>query len=288
MSILIKMLVLFIIFLVVQKTVLKFYDVIVDYIKKKISNFWMNFSDNLKELNRTSFKIKAKDFRPIYLSALGLWFLIILFLTGSIFLGVVLSLPGMYLPTFLINVRKHNRTIKVESQLVDGLTILCNSLRAGLDLVQGMEIMVRDMPPPISEEFGLVLQEYKLGATLESALYNLRARLVSKYINVLVTAVIIQRESGGNITKILTRVVETIREGYRLDGKVKTLTAQGKMQSWIILGLPWLMALMLTLVQPQFMVPMFTHPLGLIILLFLIFWQIIGMIVIKRVTIVKV
>ncbi len=288
MMMLLKVAIIFLVFVIVQRTIYKFYHVIEYYIRERVGLFWNNFSENLKELNRTAFRIKGGNFKTVYLIMVFFWFLIGLLFSGSLFIGLILLLMGMFLPSFLIDMRRRRRASKVESQLVDGLTVLCNSLKAGLDLVQGMETMVRDMPPPISEEFSLVLQEYKLGATLESALFNLRSRLKSKYINILVTAIIIQRESGGNITRILTRVVETVREGYRLDGKVKTLTAQGKLQSWIILGLPWAMALMLTVVQPQFMMPMLQHPLGLIILGILIFWQFVGMIVIKRVTMVKV
>lgn len=258
-----------------------------DTTKKKPTVFerlWNDYKARLVNVNTVvfHFKISNKKFPLIVLSAVVACGLICWLLTNTILLLFVFLFFSYYVPNSIVDMHWKRRAAKIEAQLIPSLTLLANGVKAGLDVIQGFELIVRDMEPPIKDEFETVLKEYNLGTPFEEALINMRTRLNSKTVNTFTTSLIIQRESGGNITKIIDQIINTIRESFKLDNKVKTLTSQGRMQAKVVLALPWGLAGLLFLIQPTFMMPMFTTTLGIVLVLLVAFWQFVGMIVIRK------
>ncbi|MBI2071362.1 MAG: type II secretion system F family protein [Elusimicrobia bacterium] len=200
--------------------------------------------------------------------------LVVFFLAAFIFVYL--------LPTEGLKFIKERRRLKIDSQLLDSLILLSDAMKSGLDLVQGLELAVHEMVPPISEEFDLMLKNYKLGMPFEEALKAFDRRVDSDLVSYVVRAIIIQRQTGGNLTKIFDRIVDTIREEGKLKDKINALTAGPRMQSIVISIIPWGMLMILYFFQPEAVGNFFTSLMGIFIILACVFWQTIGLIVIRK------
>lgn len=200
-------------------------------------------------------------------------------------LGGVVSIR---VPNALLDALKKSRGVKVNKQLMDALILLSNSLRSGMDVVQGFEMVSKDLLPPISDEFGLVVKNYQLGTPFEQALDGMINRVDSRMLAYVVKAIIIQRQVGGNLPVIFSRLVENIREESKLEEKLQALTAQQRIQSIVVSVMPFVMMLVMFAFQPTQMINFYTSPLGMMIFLFCIVWIFIGMQVLKKLGDVKV
>jgi tight adherence protein B len=163
-----------------------------------------------------------------------------------------------FVPNLYVGWAARNRVTKFNNQLGDTINMMANSLRSGYSLLQSMELVSREAPQPTSAEFRRVVQEVGLGLSTEDALANLIKRVPSEDLDLLVTAVNIQMESGGNLAQILETIGHTIRERVRIKGEIKTLTAQGRISAYVITGLPVGLAAFITMVNPSYMAPIFT------------------------------
>src|SRR5690606_32429750 len=139
-----------------------------------------------------------------------------------------------------------------ENQLSDTLNLWVNALRSGYSVLQGMEAIATELPPPISREFERVVQEVRLGLSLEQALANLVRRMPSEDLDLIVTAINIQREVGGNLAEILDIISHTIRERVRMKGEIRTLTSQGRLTGWVIGLLPLILAFLVYSINPRY------------------------------------
>jgi len=175
------------------------------------------------------------------------------------------------------------RSKKFEDQLIGGLDLLSNSLKSGFSLFQGLNLLSEEMPPPISEEFRLVLQEVKLGLSLEEALQNLTKRVKSEELGIVITAIEISRETGGSLSESLVRVAYTLRERNKIIEKIKVLTSQGRMQALIMGLLPIFLCIAILGIDSQFIMPLFRQPLGWMMLGIATGMEIMGIIVIRRI-----
>ncbi len=184
---------------------------------------------------------------------------------------------GLSLPGWLLRNLRLRRAGKCEKQLMDTIILMSNGLKSGVDLVQCLELVHRDMQPPISEEFGLCLKNYQLGTPLEKALEGIQERVPSYLLSYLIKSVVIQRSVGGNLTKIFDRIVEIIREESKLVEKTAAMTAQQRIQGVIVGVMPWVMLVIMFLFQPGPMESFYFRPLGAAILVFCTIWIGIGM-----------
>ncbi|MEW5988919.1 MAG: type II secretion system F family protein, partial [Chloroflexota bacterium] len=151
-----------------------------------------------------------------------------------------------------------NRRLRAfNGQLSDTLNLWVNSLRSGYSVLQGMEAIATELPPPVSKEFERVIQEVRLGLSLNQALSNMLRRVPSDDLDLVVTAVNIQREVGGNLAEILDIISYTIRERVRIKGEIRTLTAQGRFSGWVVSLLPIGLALLLYKINPTYMSGLF-------------------------------
>ncbi len=196
-----------------------------------------------------------------------------------LFMGGVISIR---MPMAVLDALKKSRGRKVNAQLMDSLILLSNSLRSGMDIVQGFELVSRDMLPPIADEFGLVVKNYQLGTPFEKALDGLTERVDSRMLSYIVKAIIIQRQVGGNLTVIFSRLVENIREESKLEEKLQAMTAQQKIQSIVVSIMPFVMMLVMFIFNPSQMFSFYTSPLGICVFLFCIIWIGIGMKILKK------
>lgn len=189
-------------------------------------------------------------------------------------LGLVI---GMRTPAFVLTAMKQARGRKIDGQLMDGLILLSNCLRSGLDVVQGFEMVSKDLLPPISDEFALVIKNYQLGMTFEKALGVMEERVESKMLSYMIRAIVLQRQMGGNLTKVFERIVVDIREESKLEEKTKAMTAQQKIQSIVVGIMPWIMVGVMFMFQPDVMIRFYGSPLGMFVFAFCAVWIGIGM-----------
>jgi tight adherence protein B len=145
---------------------------------------------------------------------------------------------GLVVPKMYANMILKSRKQKFDLQLIDALMIMSSSFRGGLSLVQSMEAVVEEMPDPIRHEFGIVLGENKMGIALDEALNRLYKRMASPALQQMVSAILLSRETGGNLPVIFTRIVSTIRERRKIEENLNVLTVQGKLQAMVMSGLP--------------------------------------------------
>ncbi len=175
------------------------------------------------------------------------------------------------------------RIKKFESLLVDALTTMTNCLKAGLSLIQAIEVVEKELPPPISEEFGLVNREHKMGVTLEESLLHLVDRMKGDDIQLVVTSITIAHELGGNLAEIFERIASTIRDRNKLQSRIETLTAQGRMQGIVVSALPIALGLILFYLAPETVTLLWTTQAGRLLLGTFVFLEISGWMLIRRI-----
>lgn len=194
-----------------------------------------------------------------------------------------LAALGAFLPIVFIKIKKGKRTKAFEAQLGDTLIMMCNGLRSGFSFQQSMENVAKDMPAPIGMEFGRVCNEIRYGATMEDALNNMVDRVKSPDLMLVVSAVLIQRTTGGNLSEILSTISNTIRDRIKIKGEISSITAQGRMSGLIIGALPVGIAAILMVVNPEYMSTFFTTTAGNVMLIVSVVMEILGFLAIRKV-----
>lgn len=209
-------------------------------------------------------------------------------LTLAIFLSIVAMVLGWKAPKPLVDFFENKRKKKYALQMVDGLNLLGNGLRAGLTMPQAIGMVVDELPAPISQEFNLVLQQAKIGVPLDEALENLKKRVYTEDNEMFVTSVNILRETGGNLAETFDTIVMVIRERVRLQLKIDTYVASGKIQAYIIGAMPFLMILMFGSGDPEYFPLLFGTFLGVVFLIIICGMVALGMWVILKIVDIKV
>lgn len=169
---------------------------------------------------------------------------------------------GLLLPQVGIKFIAARRKKMFQKQLVDGLMVLSSSLKAGLSMLQALEVLVEEMPPPVSQEFGLVLKETKMGVSLNEALERLKVRMPSDDLTLIVIAIVVARETGGDVTEVFSKLIETIRERQKFKERVKTLTVIPRVQAMIMACLPIGFAIFANQMSPGYFKPFFENEIG--------------------------
>lgn len=178
----------------------------------------------------------------------------------GVLIGIVTAVVGYAVPYFYLGYRAKRRVKQFVKQLGDTITLMANSLRAGYSLLQTMELVSRETKDPIGTEFRRVVREVGLGISNEDAMQNLLRRVPSDDLDLLVTAINIQHEVGGNLAQILAIIGHTIRERVRIKGEIGVLTAQQAISGYVITALPILLGFGLFLLNPSYMLRMFAWP----------------------------
>lgn len=208
--------------------------------------------------------------------------------TLGLVLAVVLAVLGWKAPRPIMDYLVDKRIKKYEDQMVDGLNLLSNGLRAGLSVPQSLALVVDELPTPISQEFGLILQQAKIGVPLDEAFNNLAVRVPTEDNDMFVSSVGILRETGGNLAEVFDTIAGVIRERVRLKQKIDTYIAQGKMQGGVIASMPTAMLAYFASTDPDSVASLFNTPLGIIILVVAYALNIFGAYVMLKVIKIKV
>ena len=202
---------------------------------------------------------------------------------GSIAWGVIMAALGFSFPALAVRILKRRRDARFRVQLVDALMNVSNSLRAGFSLHQAFELVQREMSNPISQEFCLVNQELRFGASMADSLGNLLLRMPSQDLDLVVTAITISRDVGGNLTEVFDNIADTIRSRHRLYGKIRALTAQGKFQAALICSLPVLIGIAVNAINPALMKPVYHTIYGWGLIALIVLLQVLGIVTILKI-----
>lgn len=240
------------------------------------------------ELAQADLPLKGEEFITITIISTLVPAALALLATQNILVAILLAAVGFLFPNIMMKLSQAKRLNQFNNQLTDALVMMANSLRAGFSFFQAMELVSNEMPAPIGQEFKRVLREMNLGTPTEEALENLGKRVKSEDLEMVITAVLIQRQVGGNLAEVLDKISHTIRERVRINGEVRTLTAQGRISGLIIGALPLALLGVLSVINPSYAGLLFTHSIGIILLIGGIVSQIIGILLIQKIVNIKV
>jgi tight adherence protein B len=202
--------------------------------------------------------------------------------------SVILGAAAFATPSVVIRVLKWRRDKQFGVQLVDALIAMGNSLRAGHSLPTAFELIAREMENPMGQEMRLVVQEMRIGVTMDDALRHLYDRMPSEDLDILISSILISREVGGNLAEVFDNIADTIRERHRIQGKINALTAQGKLQGAVISLLPVMIGVFLNAWSPQLIRPMFSDWLGLTLMGIIVVMEAIGVLMIWRIVSIRI
>ncbi|MES2855662.1 MAG: type II secretion system F family protein [Bdellovibrionota bacterium] len=203
-------------------------------------------------------------------------------LTVGIMFGVVVTIAMWSVPKFIIKSMWEKRCGAFVNQMVDGMTLMANGMKAGLSAQQCMERVAENMPAPISQEFGLVLSQMRIGRGMGEALNELGMRVPRADVQMFVTAVNILQETGGNMAETFQTITFTIRERQKIEKKIEALTAQGISQGVIISCVPFFLFMVFFIVDRSFVEPLYTTTLGFVALMMILFLITIGGLTIRK------
>jgi tight adherence protein B len=259
-----------------------------------------------RSLARADIKMKVGEFILLtmvltVLGGLAGWFLAGGASTGAegTTINVLTSLPGLLLgallgffaPTLYMRRQQGRRLVKFDNQLADMLSLMVNGLRAGYSTMQAMEAVSKELPPPISDEFRRVVQEMQLGIPMDTSLGNLTRRIPSKDLDLVVTAINVQREVGGNLAEILDTISHTIRERVRVKGEIRVLTSQVMMSGRVLAVMPIAVIVIMYFLNRQYMMRFFnpaTRMYGIPALIIGAFMIIVGYFVMQKIASIEV
>lgn len=246
-----------------------------------LGNFYKKQIESLKAAN---IPMKPKEY---VLATIGVFLIFLVagtVVTGQVIFGVLLGVIGLILPNVYVGHLKRKRTEDLDEQLPEFLNTLGNGLRSGLSLNQAIDIASAEAPDPVGWEFSRVLSDMNKGRTVEMALENLKERTNNENIDLLVNAIIVQREVGGNLSEILDVLAETIRGNAKLQRYFKSTVAQNKLSGMIIGFLPIAIGGVLMVISPEYMTPLFTETIGIIMLVVGVSMMGLGLFIIFKIT----
>lgn len=248
---------------------------------KRFSNLSLIFEQANTKLTPTSFLVVS-----------GL-------LAGGAFLaGMTAGLPWAFLPLlapvagliplgYLLFVRRR-RLKSFQAQLPDALELIARALRAGHSLAAGFSLVAQEMTDPIGTEFGRVFEEQNLGISLDEALQNVTQRVPNLDLKFFATSVVLQRQTGGDLAEILDKIGHLVRERFKIYGQVQALTGEGRLSGVVLLGLPPVLFLAVYRLNPDYIMALFTDPMGKKMLAGAVFLQFLGALVIRKIVNIKV
>lgn len=237
---------------------------------------------------RAGLPLLGAEFLAISAGGALLVFIIFALATRNPVTGLLALLLFLAADFVFVQRRITKRLNNFQRQLADCLSLVANSLRAGFSFLQTMEIISREMEPPMSTEFERVMRDTSLGKSLDEALHDMDERVGSADFSLVVTAVLIQQQVGGNLATILDTIRSTITERIRIRREVNTLTAQGKMSGIVLACIPVALALFFYITSPEYLTPLLTTDIGKIAIIGTVFLVIVGFIIIRKIVDIKV
>jgi tight adherence protein B len=226
------------------------------------------------------------------LASYGVGAMVFLLMWPNVVVGLMFGglfvIVGLMVPRTIVRGMWERRCSRLVDQMVDGLTIMGNGIRAGQSITQSMERVVENLRGPFPQELGLILNKVRLGMSVEDSIAEFADRIPRQDVQMLATAIIVLKETGGNLAETFTTIVMTIRERQKVEKKIQALTAQGQMQAIIITFVPFVLIGLFFLIDPNYIMPLFTKPLGWFFLLLMVTLQMIGLVMMKKIVTIKV
>jgi tight adherence protein B len=223
-------------------------------------------SDLSTQLARANLKLTVGEFAALTVILVVLAGAASFVWKRDVIVTAVACLLAFFAPRAYVGLRRGRRLKAFNAQLGDTINLMVNSIRAGYSILQAMRAVSEEMAPPISEEFGRVVQEVQLGIPVDDALAHMLRRVPSEDLDMMITAINIQREVGGNLAEVLESISFTIRERIRIKGEIKALTAQSRISGYMVALVPVVLAGVIYLINPEFMGLLFQHTCGHIML----------------------
>ena len=255
----------------------------------RISNQFFDYKDNFARETTDKFSelfmfVDVSRYFYFYLAVLLVVPILAYALTDDIVVGVLLFLGIFFSPHFVLKILSRKRLKKFEKQLPDALVMLSGSLRAGASLSIAMDNLIKESPAPLSQEFGIFTKERKLGVDLDTAVANMEKRIPLEDLYMCLSALQISREVGGNLAETLEALAETLRRKLAMEGKIESLTSQGKLQGVVMSSLPLILMIALMKIEPKSMGLMFSTKLGWMVFGMILVMQTLGFLAIKKIT----
>ena len=214
-------------------------------------------------LHRAGIPLKPEEYVMFQWISVIFFALFFYLLKASFFLLIIGGIIGFILPKVIVRSKQKKRLQQFNEYLPEMISTVVNALRAGFSFFQALRNVMEESPSPAKEELEIVLQEMQYGATVEESLNRMKERMPSNDLDLMIQAILIQRQVGGNLAVVLEKIVHTIRERIKIQGQIKTLTAQGKLSGMVVALLPVGLSGMLFLVNPSYILTLFTNPIGL-------------------------
>lgn len=239
------------------------------------------------ELYDVGIRISARHFLTVWAGVSVVFPLILGFLgIDSVICGIIILLCAAG-PILLLRTKKKKQKSQLEGQLVEAISVLCNALRAGHSFQQAMSNITEEMSGPISQEFGRVFRETQHGMTMQDSMERMIERVGSDDLEMLCTAILIQREIGGNLAEVLENIAGTIQSRQTLKNEIKTRTASGRLSGYLVGGMPIVLLIAISVINPGYSAMLFTTQTGNIMLSVGAVLEIIGFIVIQKIITIK-
>jgi tight adherence protein B len=210
-------------------------------------------------------------------------FLLALLFNANVILAIVFGVMALSTPFLVIGIKRQRRFLKFEEQFPDAMDLLARAVRAGHAFTTGLELIAKEMPSPMSEEFQRTYEQQNLGLPLRDAFENLMRRVPLTDVRLFVTALMIQKDSGGNLAEILDNLSMVIRERFKLIRQIRTYTAQGRLSLYLLVAIPPAMGVMIYFVNREYIMRLFTDPLGIKFLIAGVLLQVFGYFTIRKI-----
>lgn len=241
-------------------------------------------ADLATQLARANLKFTVGEFVAANLIlVIGLGGLAFVVKKGDLIATALGCLAGLFGPRIYLTLQRNRRLQAFNDQLGDTINLMVNGIRAGYSVLQAMEAVSKEMGPPIAEEFGRVVREVQLGLTLEQAMNNMLRRITSDDLDMMVTAINVQREVGGNLAEVLDAISYTIRERVRIKGEIRALTSYGRGAGNLLSALPVILTIIIYLINPDFIAQLFNDRCGWVMIGFAVGGIGIGYLVIRKI-----
>lgn len=232
-------------------------------------------------LERANLDMSVGQFLLMSAFSGALVFLLFGIIRGFAF-GLVVGLLALFAPYLYVKSLSWKRMRAFLEQMPDGLDMVSQGLQAGMGLSQALGYMSKEMPDPVGTEFSVFIEEMNLGLPLNDALVSLQERMTHPEVRLFSTALLVNREVGGSLSELLNKLADVIRDRFRIERQIKTLTAQNRMSAWVVCSLPPLLALFMFWMDPGMMSQMTSEPVGQIMLIAAIILEVIGILVFRK------
>lgn len=216
------------------------------------------------------------------------FFVLMLVVRESLLFALVAGGCAAVLPAIYLQRQRSRRLTRMEKQLPEALDLVTRALRAGHSFASGVQMIGEEMAEPIASEFRMVADEVNFGVSLQQALTNLSERVPLTDLRYFVVSVLIQRDSGGNLTEVLTNLSRLIRDRLKLLARVRVLSSEGRLSAWILSLMPFALAALVNIFNPEFMAPLWTDPIGQTVLKYMLVVMLIGIVLLRKIVKIRV